>query len=292
MVDMRRIWTIFILLFFALPARAGLELYAVHSDHLGTPRMITDKAQQVVWRASQKPFGEMKVEVEDITYHQRFPGQRFDIESRLHYNYFRDYDPTLGRYIQADPIGLIGGPNLYEYARSNPAMLIDRLGLDPGQFFESYQDAFSDANQYQFDHTGGVGQYNIRSVERDGCKGYTYDWHDDRKPTPQSPPYYPDPNPVPYERALDESPVAVQNSIVDQPFKRSPTKLERIGSCLFDETLGNLYFYIGQGSGVAADRLTNIHEVKGSNAFKRRAKMFGKVAGQAGLVYTLAKCHF
>ncbi len=133
MVDMRRIWTIFILLLLSVPARAGLELYAVHGDHLGTPRMITDKDQRVVWRASHKPFGQAKVDIEDITFHQRFPGQRFDIESRLHYNYFRDYDPSLGRYIQSDPIGLGDGLNTYAYVGGSPLLFSDPFGLKGGQ---------------------------------------------------------------------------------------------------------------------------------------------------------------
>lgn len=133
MVDMRRIRAIFTgvlltLALCALPAHAGLEMYAIHSDHLGTPRVITDKDQRVVWRASPKPFGEMEVEVEEITHHQRFPGQRYDIESRLHYNYFRDYDPRLGRYFQSDPIGLFGGLNTYGYVFQNPVRFTDPTG--------------------------------------------------------------------------------------------------------------------------------------------------------------------
>jgi RHS repeat-associated protein len=56
------------------------------------------------------------------------PGQYFDSESGLHYNYFRDYDPKTGRYIQPDPIGLAGGMNLFSYAENNPVNLIDPTG--------------------------------------------------------------------------------------------------------------------------------------------------------------------
>jgi len=60
----------------------------------------------------------------------RFPGQYFDVESGLHYNYFRDYDPTTGRYIQGDPIGLLGGLNVFVYAEGNPIRYSDVFGLD------------------------------------------------------------------------------------------------------------------------------------------------------------------
>jgi RHS repeat-associated protein len=60
----------------------------------------------------------------------RFPGQWADAETGLNYNYFRDYDPTLGRYIESDPIGLGGGLNTFGYVGANPVGYFDRWGLD------------------------------------------------------------------------------------------------------------------------------------------------------------------
>ncbi len=54
----------------------------------------------------------------------RLAGQYFDSETGLHHNYYRDYDPKIGRYIEADPIGLEAGTNLYAYASANPIIFI------------------------------------------------------------------------------------------------------------------------------------------------------------------------
>jgi RHS repeat-associated protein len=58
----------------------------------------------------------------------RFPGQPYDVETGKHYNYFRDYDSSLGRYIQSDPVGLLAGVDTYGYTGSNPLIRTDRDG--------------------------------------------------------------------------------------------------------------------------------------------------------------------
>jgi RHS repeat-associated protein len=94
-------------------------LYYIHSDHLNTPRAVTDQNQQLVWRwENQEPFGNSPPEENPsglgaFEFNLRFPGQYFDKETGLAYNYYRDYDPQTGRYIQSDPIGLDGGLDTY-----------------------------------------------------------------------------------------------------------------------------------------------------------------------------------
>jgi len=118
-------------------AAAGTRITYLFADHLGTPRLATDSNNTVVWRSAPliEPFGLAPPEEDPdgdglpFTLNLRFPGQYFDRESNLAYNYFRDYDPATGRYVQSDPLGLDGGPNLYAYANNAPTMFTDPSGL-------------------------------------------------------------------------------------------------------------------------------------------------------------------
>jgi len=103
--------------------------YFVHIDHLGTPQKITDDTQTIIWDAVYEPFGKTEVVTASIENNVRFPGQYEDTETELHYNYFRDYDPSLGRYVESDPIGLRGGMNTFLYASASPALFSDTYGL-------------------------------------------------------------------------------------------------------------------------------------------------------------------
>lgn len=113
-------------------------VYYIHTDHLNTPRLVLDPANNLRWSWIAEPFGTTAPNTNPqglgvFTFHLRFPGQYFDQESGLHYNYFRDYDSTIGRYAQSDPIGLAGGINTYTYVASDPAGYVDEDGLNRGR---------------------------------------------------------------------------------------------------------------------------------------------------------------
>ena len=100
------------------------------NDHLGTPQqLLNGETGAVAWQAAYLPLGEAQVQVSAVTNNLRFPGQYFDAETGLHYNWNRYYDPASGRYISADLIGLNGGLNLYNYIDNNPINLYDIFGL-------------------------------------------------------------------------------------------------------------------------------------------------------------------
>ena len=111
-------------------------LYFIDSDHLGTPRLVTDAANNVVWRdlPTTEPFGNSAPEENpsgagSFVMPLAFPGQYRDNETALNYNYFRGYSPLGGRSVQSDPIGLAGGINTYTYVGGNPVSFVDPLGL-------------------------------------------------------------------------------------------------------------------------------------------------------------------
>jgi len=117
------------------PPPPSVSLYYLYADHLNTPRVATDGTNKVVWRWDSDAFGTSTANEDPdgdgvkFTYNPRFPGQYFDKETNLHYNYFRDYEPSTGRYVQSDPIGLRGGLNTYGYVGGNPVNYVDPLGL-------------------------------------------------------------------------------------------------------------------------------------------------------------------
>ncbi|AKJ28503.1 RHS repeat-associated core domain-containing protein [Caldimonas brevitalea] len=135
------------------------EIAFYQCDHLGTPQELTDHQGQVAWAAQYKAWGEAKEVISaaarkaGIANPLRFQGQYFDEETGLHYNRYRYYDPSSGRFVSKDPIKLQGGVNLHRFA-ANPVQWIDPLGLAPGKAI---------VRQYHGD--GRTGHYTVEVIE-------------------------------------------------------------------------------------------------------------------------------
>ena len=100
------------------------------NDRLGTPQMLTDASNTVVWEGYYKPFGEADVNPNaSVVNNFRLPGQYYDAETGFHYNWHRTYSPATGRYLTPDPIGLLSGINLFTYVSNDPINSIDSEGL-------------------------------------------------------------------------------------------------------------------------------------------------------------------
>lgn len=100
-----------------------------YNDHLGAPQYLIQLNGNTVWSGKYDAFGMVYESVTEVENPLRFPGQYFDQETQLHYNWNRYYDPAIGRYISNDPIGLNGGSNVYAYVAGNPLLYVDYNGL-------------------------------------------------------------------------------------------------------------------------------------------------------------------
>jgi RHS repeat-associated protein len=116
----------------------GSSYQYVETDPLGTPRAVIHPSKNtIIWRwnlndttfGDHAPLGDPDSNGITYTLALRYPGQRADPITGLNYNYFRDYDPATGRYVESDPIGMSGGTSSYAYAGSNPASATDFFGL-------------------------------------------------------------------------------------------------------------------------------------------------------------------
>lgn len=119
-------------------ATTNQKLHYLQPDHLGTPRAVIDTmANTAIWRwdLEGEAFGNTVPNQDPdgngiaFVFNMRLPGQHYDGASGLNYNYFRNYDAALGRYVESDPIGLHGGPSTYSYAYAGPLLAIDLYGL-------------------------------------------------------------------------------------------------------------------------------------------------------------------
>jgi len=114
-------------------APSGGRILYLHPDHLNAPRIATSQ-QAIVWSWNSDAFGATPpnedVDGDGVATHipLRFPGQYYDAQTQLSYNYFRDYDANLGRYVESDPSGLNKSLNSYNYVDGNPTIFIDSDG--------------------------------------------------------------------------------------------------------------------------------------------------------------------
>lgn len=111
--------------------KEGANYYFYHNDHLGTPQKMTSISGVVVWSAIYDAFGKATIDAGVTAVSSlRFPGQYYDQEIGLHYNWHRFYDPGTGRYVSEDPLSLAGrNENIFKYVKNNPVNIIDPLGL-------------------------------------------------------------------------------------------------------------------------------------------------------------------
>ncbi len=140
------------------------QVYHYHTDHIGTPREITNARAEVVWSSTFKTYGALALaHVNEVDNPLRFQGQYYDEETGLHYNRHRYYDPNSGQFITQDPIGLLGGMNAYQYA-PNPMTWVDPWGLSCK---DGASDRVANARVRQSKMLKGNVAYNISPVEWD-----------------------------------------------------------------------------------------------------------------------------
>jgi len=142
-------------------------LYYIHTDQVLQPQKMTDANGAVVWDRAITPFGETVSVTGTLQQTLRFPGQRADDETNLFQNWHRDYDASssLGRYVQSDPIGLLGGINTYAYVAGNPLSYIDPNGLEVRL---ADQPAFGGKGNHSFIYSDKTHQ----ARGRDGSSGW------------------------------------------------------------------------------------------------------------------------
>ncbi len=139
-----------------------INIYHYHNNHLGTPQELTNEQGDVIWLSYDYAWGgqydtfykTQAIGNYQIAEHElqpiRFQGQMLDIETGLHYNRFRYYDSDVGMFIQRDPIGLLGGVNVFAYA-PNPIHWVDVFGLARSRLgqYDVFGEAILPKNMYK-----------------------------------------------------------------------------------------------------------------------------------------------
>jgi RHS repeat-associated protein len=157
-------------------AGGGSEVFFVWTDQLDTPRVISDDQNRIRWAwDANDPFGNNAPNEDPsglgaFSYNLRFPGQYFDAETGLRYNYFRDYDPSIGRYVESDPLGLAAGTSTFSYVRSAALRRVDPLGLidifiggltdstfaSVKNYYDVYSSKFGNSAYFEYDQADAI----------------------------------------------------------------------------------------------------------------------------------------
>ncbi|MEU0895568.1 putative T7SS-secreted protein [Streptomyces massasporeus] len=171
------------------------RFFAIATDLVGTPTELIDESGDIAWRTRSTLWGTTAWSRDSSTYTPlRFPGQYYDPETGLHYNYFRHYDPETARYTSPDPLGLAPAPNPAAYV-ANPHSWTDPLGLAPcprGAWadkadFSSQKVMSKKFHAHAGDFLNSPGNLNKANLQRfeeamrehmtaDGTKIYRYDY--------------------------------------------------------------------------------------------------------------------
>ncbi|WP_299971467.1 RHS repeat-associated core domain-containing protein [uncultured Roseobacter sp.] len=116
----------------AIESVSQAETRWIHTDHLGTVKVITDDAGAVVNEITYDSYGNIEVQTnEGEAVRYAFTGREFDDETEQLFYRARYYDAEIGRFTGEDPIKFAGGINLYEYVYNEPIGFVDPYGLCP-----------------------------------------------------------------------------------------------------------------------------------------------------------------
>lgn len=169
-------------------------IYHFHTNLAGAPELLTDEQGERAWHCNLQAWGaardEWHSDEQNRQQNLRYQGQYLDRETGLHYNTFRFYDPDIGRYTQPDPIGLMGGTNVYRYAPT-PLTWIDPLGLSLCDIFGNnpYQTRYDSRHPGQPDPRYSVDTSTFttgKTTANGGIRNRTEFWQQWQKQYPES----------------------------------------------------------------------------------------------------------
>lgn len=119
-----------------LAMERGGSWYYYHFDGLGSVTMLTRADKTIANQYTYDDFGGFRTKTEAITNFFTFTGREHDFATGLHFYRARYYDHVVGRFLTRDPAGMVDGPNVYRYAKNNPASQVDPSGMHCGAWWE------------------------------------------------------------------------------------------------------------------------------------------------------------